>query len=82
MKDKGVFLLFVSFFILFSCQQPKQTAKNIIPYLEKKGNTTQLIVDGKWIPGRRLAGDDTAQGNNLRFGAGYNILKVTLYSYK
>jgi hypothetical protein len=40
------------------------------------------FVDGKWIPGRRLAGDDTAQGNNLRLGAGYNILRVTLYSYK
>jgi hypothetical protein len=37
---------------------------------------------GKWIPGRRLAGDDTAQGNNLRLGTGYNILRVTLYSYK
>lgn len=37
---------------------------------------------GKWIPGRRLAGDDTAQGNNLRLGAGYNILRVTLYNYK
>jgi hypothetical protein len=40
------------------------------------------FVDGKWIPGRRLAGDDTAQGNNLRFGSGYNILRVTMYSYK
>jgi hypothetical protein len=29
-----------------------------------------------------LAGDDTAQGNNLRLGAGYNILRFTLYSYK
>jgi hypothetical protein len=40
------------------------------------------FVDGKWIPGRMLAGDDTAQGNNLRFGSGYNILRVTMYSYK
>ncbi|MCX6238012.1 MAG: DUF5597 domain-containing protein [Bacteroidia bacterium] len=40
------------------------------------------FVEGKWIPGRRLAGDDTAQGNNLRLGNGYNILRVTLYSYK
>jgi len=40
------------------------------------------FVDGKWIPGRRLAGDDTAQGNNLRFGSGYYILRVTMYSYK
>jgi len=40
------------------------------------------FVDGKWIPGRRLAGDDTAQGNNLRFGSGYYILRVTMYSNK
>jgi hypothetical protein len=40
------------------------------------------FVDAKWIPGRRLAGDDTAQGNNLRFGSGYNILRVIMYSYK
>ena len=40
------------------------------------------FAEGKWIPGRRLAGDDTAQGNNLRLGTGYNILRVTLYSYK
>lgn len=38
--------------------------------------------EGKWIPGRRLAGDDTAQGDNLRLGEDYNIQKVTLYSYK
>jgi hypothetical protein len=40
------------------------------------------FIDGKWVPGRRLAGDDTAQGNNLRLGTGYNILRVTLYVYK
>ena len=40
------------------------------------------FLNGKWVPGRRLAGDDTAQGNNLRLGTGYNILRVTLYSYK
>ena len=40
------------------------------------------FLDGKWIPGRRLAGDDTGQGRNLRLGAGYNIMRVTLYSYK
>ena len=41
-----------------------------------------IFLNGKWKPGRRLAGDDTAQGNNLRLGSGYNILRVTLYSYK
>jgi hypothetical protein len=40
------------------------------------------FLDGKWIPGRRLAGDDTGQGRNLRLGVGYNIMRVTLYSYK
>ena len=40
------------------------------------------FAEGKWIPGRRLAGDDTGQGRNLRLGAGYNIIRVTLYSYK
>ena len=40
------------------------------------------FADGKWIPGRRLAGDDTGQGSNLRLGNDYGILKVTLYSYK
>jgi hypothetical protein len=40
------------------------------------------LADGKWIPGRRLAGDDTGQGSNLRLGNDYGILKVTLYSYK
>jgi hypothetical protein len=40
------------------------------------------FTEGKWIPGRRLAGDDTAQGDNLRLGDDYNIQKVTLYSYK
>jgi hypothetical protein len=40
------------------------------------------FIEGKWIPGRRLAGDDTAQGDNLRLGEGYNIQKVTLYRYE
>jgi beta-galactosidase GanA len=40
------------------------------------------FAEGKWIPGRRLAGDDTGQGRNLRLGNGYNVIRVTLYSYK
>ena len=40
------------------------------------------FIEGKWKPGRRLAGDDTAQGDNLRLGDNYNILKVTVYSFK
>ena len=41
-----------------------------------------IFTEGKWIPGRRLAGDDTGQGRNLRLGNGYNVIRVTLYSYK
>jgi hypothetical protein len=39
------------------------------------------FVNGKWTPGRLLAGDDTSQGDilNLRNN---NITRVTLYSYR
>ncbi len=37
---------------------------------------------GKWIPGRRLAGDDTGQGAFVRLRNGYTLQKVTLYNYK
>ena len=37
---------------------------------------------GKWIPGRRLAGDDTGQGAFIRLRNGYSLQKVTLYNYK
>jgi beta-galactosidase GanA len=42
------------------------------------------FVDGRWVPGRRLAGDDTGQGNNISLPAGANarILRVTLYRYR
>ncbi len=42
------------------------------------------FADGRWVPGRRLAGDDTGQGNNisLRGGQGAGILRVTLYRYR
>jgi hypothetical protein len=39
------------------------------------------FVNGRWIPGRRLAGDDTGQGENLSLRAN-GILRVTLYSYR
>ncbi|MGP8243417.1 MAG: DUF5597 domain-containing protein [Bryobacteraceae bacterium] len=40
--------------------------------------------DGRWVPGRTLAGDDTGQGNNvsLRGDRGPGILRVTLYRYR
>jgi beta-galactosidase GanA len=37
--------------------------------------------DGRWVPGRRLAGDDTDQGVNLRF-LQPQIQRVTLYRYE
>jgi hypothetical protein len=42
------------------------------------------FVNGRWVPVRSLAGDDTGQGNNisLRGGRGAGILRVTLYRYR
>ena len=38
------------------------------------------FVDGRWMRGRALAGDDTGQGNNISLRGG--ILHVTLYRYR
>ncbi len=38
------------------------------------------FVDGRWIQGRVLAGDDTDQGNSVALRGG--ILRVTLYRYR
>ena len=42
------------------------------------------FVNGRWEPGRTLAGDDTEQGNGvpLHGGDGTGILHVTLYRYR
>ncbi len=42
------------------------------------------FVDGRWMRGRTLAGDDTGQGNSvsLRGGPGTGILRVTVYRYR
>jgi hypothetical protein len=42
------------------------------------------FVDGRWLRGRVLAGDDTGQGNSvsLRPGLGTGILRVTVYRYR
>jgi hypothetical protein len=42
------------------------------------------FVNGRWVAGRTLAGDDTGQGNNisLRGGRVDNILHVILYRYR
>lgn len=41
------------------------------------------FVDGKWKPGRTLAGDDTGQGNNISLrNTAAGILRVTVYKYK
>jgi hypothetical protein len=40
-------------------------------------------VDGRWIPGRRLNGDETPEWKSLRFPAGaYGIQRVKLYRYR
>jgi hypothetical protein len=42
------------------------------------------FLEGQWVRGRTLAGDDTGQGNNisLRGDRGPGILRVTLYRYR
>jgi hypothetical protein len=42
------------------------------------------FVNGQWVRGRTLAGDDTGQGNSVSLDAGRNpgILRVTLYRYR
>jgi hypothetical protein len=41
------------------------------------------FVDGRWIRGRVLAGDDTGQGNSVSLRAGATgILRVTVYRYR
>lgn len=39
--------------------------------------------NGKWIPGRRMNGDQDHQGRHIRIPVGeWNIQKVKLYQYK
>lgn len=42
------------------------------------------FVDGRWVRGRTLAGDDTGQGNSISLDAarGSGILRLTLYRYR
>jgi beta-galactosidase GanA len=42
------------------------------------------FVDGRWMKGRTLAGDDTGQGNSvsLRGGPGAGVVRVILYRYR
>jgi hypothetical protein len=41
------------------------------------------FIDGRWMPGRRLNGDEILSGRALRFpGGSYGIQKVNLYRYK
>ena len=41
------------------------------------------FVDGKWIPGRRLNGDEIISGRGWRFSpGGYSIQKAKVYRYK
>jgi hypothetical protein len=41
------------------------------------------FVDGRWIRGRVLAGDDTGQGNSISLrGGATGMLRVTVYRYR
>ena len=41
------------------------------------------FVNGQWVAGRRLNGDEDHQGRHLYLpGAAYGIQKVKLYTYK
>ena len=41
------------------------------------------FVNGQWIPGRRMNGDQSHQGRHLRIPEGtYSIQKIKLYTYK
>lgn len=41
------------------------------------------FVGGRWVPGRRLNGDEIMSGNGLRLaGENYSIQKVKLYQYR
>lgn len=41
------------------------------------------FADGRWLPGRRLNGDQTHQGRHVRINAGrFEIQKVKLYRYE
>jgi len=39
------------------------------------------FVNGRWVPGRQLAGDETEQGNHLSLRS-LGIQRVTLYRYE
>ena len=42
-----------------------------------------VYKNGKWIPGRRMNGDQDHQGRHIRIPVGeWNIQKVKLYQYK
>lgn len=40
------------------------------------------FVDGRWVRGRTLAGDDTGQGNSVSLRDSLGILRVTVYRYR
>ena len=42
-----------------------------------------IYINGKWIPGRRMNGDQDHQGRHIRIPVGeWSIQKVKLYQYK
>jgi hypothetical protein len=69
------FIIGNSFSVTFTANAPG-------PQLVGLGTVEEgSFLDGRWIPGRRLAGDDTAQGEfpTVRVR---NAMRVTLYRYR
>jgi beta-galactosidase GanA len=67
--------------------------RNISVYFEAATDPAQSVglatveegqyVDGRWVPGRRLNGDETPDWRALWFPGGrYSIQKVKLYRYR
>jgi beta-galactosidase GanA len=45
------------------------------------GIDEEVLIDGQWLPQRRLNGDENGQGQVLRINSGAVIYKVRLYKY-
>lgn len=41
-----------------------------------------VFLNGRWVAGRRLNGDETLSGKGLRFDGDYTIQRVKLYRYR
>jgi len=63
--------------VTFSSDEPDHPLAGILNIEEGR------FVNGKWLPGRRMNGDQSHQGRHLRFPVGeYGIQKLRLYRYR